>query len=82
MSLPLPLAEQIRRGKRKAIQINSLSECKDDLIYIRDYRTFEYYKRINNKFVYARNLLPREVDDFHFNNGNSFRGCTVVERLV
>ena len=81
MSLPLPLAEQIRRGKRKAIQINSLSECKDSLVYIKNYRTYELYTRIDDRFVFARKLLPEEISDWYFYNGRSLGSASVVERI-
>ena len=81
MSLPLSLAEYRLIEMRKAHEITSLHQCKDDLIFIKNYRTFEYYKRIDDRFVFARKLLPREVEDFYFNNGRSFRGCTIVEKF-
>jgi len=82
MSLPLDLVYEIKKGSRKAINLSDFnrSSCKDDLIYIKNYRTFEYYKRLSGRYVFARNLLPREIDDFYFNNGQSFRGCTVIEK--
>lgn len=81
MSLPLDLAycRDYRRGTHIS-QLNVM-DCRDDLIYIKDYRTFEYYKRIGGRFVFARKLSRREKNDFYFNNGKSFRGCTIVERV-
>ena len=83
MSLPLQLAGEIKKGNRRSCDLSTLQhhECKDDLIYIKNYRTFEYYKRINDRFVFARKLLPREIEDFYFNNGKSFSGCSIVERM-
>ena len=78
MSLPLELAVHIRKGARRPITVG---ESTEDLIYIKDYRTLEYYKRIDGRFVFARNLLPREVEDFYFNNGRSFKGCTIAEKM-
>ena len=83
MSFPLDLVEQIRCGNRQAIDIRHMpvDQYKDDIIFIRDYRRFEYYKRINGKYFFARNLLKREIDDFRFQDGHSFRSCTIVERM-
>lgn len=81
MSMPLDLAYYQMPRKGRDLRTISPNECRDDMIYFRTYRDVEYYKRIDNKFVFARKLLPREVDDFMFNNGQSFRGCTIVEKL-
>jgi hypothetical protein len=82
MSLPMDLVYEIKKGSRKAINLADFqgSNCKEDLIFIRSYRQYEYFKKIDGRYIYARNLLPREIEDFRFYNDKSLRSCTVVEK--
>ena len=81
MALPLDLAYyQLGHHGRKLHQI-SPHDCRDEMIYIKSYREYELYKRIGGKFVYARNLLPREIEDYYFYSGETFRHCTICERI-
>jgi len=83
MSLPLDLVYEIKKGSRKAINICDFQRdnCKDDLIFIRAYNRFEYYKKIDGRYIFARNLLPREIEDWRFYNDSSLRSCTVIEKM-
>ena len=82
MSLPIGLAYEIKSGNRSAIDLADFnrSTCKDDLIFIRSYNRYEYFKKIDGRFVFARNLLPREIEDFRFRNDMSLRSCTIAEK--
>jgi len=81
MSLPLDLAYyRLGRTGRKLHAIPP-HDCRDDLIFFKRYDQAEYYKRISGRFVFARKLHKHEINDFYFNNGQSFRGATIVERI-
>ena len=80
MALPLDLA-YYEIGKARRMKEVPGHFCKDDLIYIKNYRVFELYKRIDNRFVFSRHLLKHEIEDYYFNNGRSFVGCTIAEKV-
>jgi len=80
VSMPLDLA--YCRDYRKGIRLDEMTteDATPDLVYFKTYRDVELYKRLDGRFIFARKLTKREIDEFYFNNGKSFRGCTIVER--
>lgn len=45
----------------------------DDFVYKRDYRTYEYYKKVNGRLCFTRTLTPKEIKHGYFSSGHSFR---------
>ena len=80
MSLPLDLAYYELNRARRLKEVPG-HMCRDDMIYLYNYRTAFYYKRIGNDYIFTRKLLPREIEDMRFENGKSFYNCTICERL-
>ena len=82
MTMPLGLAEyHLKTRLGKSNKNVKLSECKDSLVYVKTYRCYELYTRINDRFVYTRNLSNEEIQDWYFHNGQSLGSVSIIERI-